>query len=350
MAKGDRNIGWPGFFRMFTVLCAIILLLAQEGQELAGAGTGAWQVCSVYEGLTRWTVPALFMLWGMFALEEGKPQVPAALTGLALPTFCLLVFWGVVYAIAAPLLAGNGGNFTLAGLVDILVSVVKGDTYAHLWVLYPLIGLYLVHPVIHRFTAAASRGELHYFLGLCFLFACLLPMWTAFWPDSILAGLLSRLRIHLVLGWVGCYVGGWYLRHYTIGRPPEYILYILGVLGLVLTLMGPRLIGGSRALWYDFISPNVVLTAAAFCTLFRYVLGISEDRSRRRTAAQAGAYAFGIYLTHPLWWLILRRLGVRLLSFSPVLSVPLFALVLFLLSFPISWLFYRIPGVGPKLT
>ena len=34
MAKGDRDLGWPGFFRVFTVLCAIIQLLAQSGQGL----------------------------------------------------------------------------------------------------------------------------------------------------------------------------------------------------------------------------------------------------------------------------------------------------------------------------
>ena len=69
MAKGDRNLGWPGFFRAFTVLCAIMLLLAQEGQGGVAVGSGPWQVLSVYEGLTSWTVPALFMLWGMFALK-----------------------------------------------------------------------------------------------------------------------------------------------------------------------------------------------------------------------------------------------------------------------------------------
>ena len=79
MARGDRNMGWPGFFRVFTVLCAIMLLLSQQCQQLVAAGSGVWQVLSVYEGLTSWTVPALFMLWGMFALEEGKPQVSASL-------------------------------------------------------------------------------------------------------------------------------------------------------------------------------------------------------------------------------------------------------------------------------
>ena len=192
MARGDRNMGWPGFFRVFTVLCAIMLLLSQQCQQLVAAGSGVWQVLSVYEGLTSWTVPALFMLWGMFALEEGKPQVSASLLGLALPAFFLLVFWGAVYAVVSHLL--GGGVLSWAGVWAALVSAAKGNTYFHLWVLYPLIGLYLVHPVIHRFTSSASRGELRYFLALCFLFASLLPLWTAFHPGSVLAGQLERVE------------------------------------------------------------------------------------------------------------------------------------------------------------
>ena len=52
MAKGDRNLGWPGFFRVFTVLCAMILLLAQSGQEMVDAGSASWQVLSDYQSLT----------------------------------------------------------------------------------------------------------------------------------------------------------------------------------------------------------------------------------------------------------------------------------------------------------
>ena len=348
MAKGDRNPGWPGFFRAFTVLCAIALLLARSGQQAVSASSGSWQVLWVYEGLTSWAIPAFFMLWGMTALEEGRGGMGPSLVSLALPAFCALVFWGAVYAVAAHLL--GGGALSWGGVWSALVSAAKGNTYFHLWPLYPLIGLYLVHPVLQRFVSSVGRGEVRYFLLLCFLFANLLPLWSAFFPDSVLAGLLERLEVHLVLGWAGCYVGGWYLRHYTIGRVTEFALYILGVLGLVLSLAGNALLGGGQELWRQSTAPNVVLAAAAFCTLFRYVLGISEERSRRGAVSALGGYAFGIYLIHQLWVLVFQRLDFSFWSFTPVLAVPVFTLVLFVLSAPFAWLIGLIPGAGRALT
>lgn len=348
MARGEKNVGWSGFFMVFTVFAAILLVLSQQGQELVGAGSGSWQVLKVYEGLTRWAVPALFMVWGMAALEGGKPSFGGSLTGLALPCFCLLVFWGALYAVVAHFL--GGGTVTLGGVWSALVSAARGNTYFHLWVLYPLIGLYLVHPVLHRFTSSASRGETLYFLGLCFLFASVLPVWAAFSPENAAVQLLQRLQVHLVLGYVGYYVAGWYLCHYTIGRIPEFIIYILGILGLALTLLGNQLLGGGRDLWYGYTAPGVAMTAVALCTLFRYVLGISEERSRRRAVYSLGSYVFGAYLFHQIWALVFRWFGISILSFAPVISIPLFALVFFLLSVPFAWLLYLIPGAGKWLT
>ena len=48
---------------------------------------------------------------------------------------------------------------------------------------------------------------------------------------------------------------------------------------LVMSLLWGLLMGG--------------MTAAALCALFRYVLGISEERSRRRAVHALGSYVFG---------------------------------------------------------
>ena len=342
---GERNHGWPGFFRTFAVFAALMLLLAQSGQELVGVSSGTWQVLSIYEGLTRWSIPALFMGWGMYALEGGgKPSLGGSLLGLALPAFCMLVFWGALYAVVSHLL--GGGALTLGGVWGALASAARGNTWFHLWILYPLIGLYLVHPLLQRFASSASRREILYILALAFLFASVLPVWASFHPNWALTALLERFQVHMVLGYMGYYLAGWYLRHFVIGRAAEFLLYLLGVLGLVVTLAGPSLIGGGRELWYGYTAPGVALTAAALCALFRYVLGVSEERSRRRAVYSLGECVFGVYLFHQLWALVFRWFGISQLALGAAASVPVFALVYFLLSLPFAWLFSRVPGAG----
>ena len=158
----------------------------------------------------------------------------------------------------------------------------------------------------------------------------------------------------MVMGYVGYYVAGYYLREYTISRLAEAIVYVLGVLGAVVTVWGTAVLstraGGLVDTLYGYFSPNVCAFSVAVVVLFRYVLGVSEERSRRKVLSGAGAYAFGIYLIYPLWALVFQWFGVSLLAPSPVVAVPLFALVFFLLSLPLAWLVSLIPGVGPKLT
>jgi len=336
MAKIEHD-AWSGIFRVFTVLCLILLLLARQ--------TGDGEAQGVYESLTLWAVPAIFLCWGMTALED-RSSLGENLLTLVLPCFALLVFWGALYAIVAHLL--RGGALTLAGVLGALKSAAMGNTHFHLWLIYPLLGLYLVTPVLGRFVTSASRGEVVYLMALCLVFASLLPVGAALWPEHVLVRLLERLQVHLVLGWAGYFVAGWYFKHYVISRISEYILYILGVLGLAVTLLAPRLPGGS-GVWRGYTAPGVALTAIALCVLFRYVLGISDERSRRSAVNALGEYAFGIYLVHQLWVLVMDWLGIPLLPFAPVLALPVMALILFLLSAPVAWLVYIIPGAGKWL-
>ena len=342
---GERNSGWVGTFRTAAVFCAIMLVLAQSAQQGLSVSDPTWGMFSLWEGVTRWSVPALFMIWGMEDLEGGKNagSWKTILWGLG-----VLVFWGVFYALAGYLL--GGGGLSLKGLLSALTAVFQGQVASHLWLLFPLLGLRLVLPVLGRFAAGAGRGELVYVLVLAFLLAGVLPLWTSFHPNHILVTLTGCLDIYLVLGWVGYYLAGWFFSHYTIGRLEEIILYVLGILGLALTLWGDRLVGGSRALWYGYTAPGVACTAAAVCVLLRYVLSVSQERARQSKVGRLGEFVVGVYLLHHLWVLIFQRLGVGLGWLPDVVYVPLGALLLFLLSAPLAWLLSKLPGVGDRLT
>lgn len=345
--KSEAWTGWSDIFRAFAVLCAILYLLAQYASGQTGQSNAAG-VCYLYEKLTIWAFPALFMLWGMHALEDTRnDRLAGSALGLLLPCFAALVVWSALYAVLGVVL--GGGQVTWAGVWHALKDAALGNTRAHLEILYPLLGLYLVTPVIGRFLSSASRGEVIYFLALCFFFASVLPVWSAL-ADHVLIRLMERLQVRMVLGYVGYYVAGWYLRHYTIGRLSEMLIYLFGILGLGLTFWGGAAFGGGDGLWQTCTAPGVAMTAVALCTLFRYVLGISEERSRRSSVKSLGDFSFGIYLFHQIVLLVFVRLfGSGALLAFPAATLPLFALLFFLISAPFAWLLWRIPGAGRYL-
>lgn len=337
MSKGAKKDSWSQSFALATVLAAIMLLLSREGQGMTEYASGRWRVLRIYEGLTCWSIPALFMVLGMGGLEEGKPGLDNTIKGLVLPCISKILFWGTLYAVVQGLLGGK--EFSAGSMLEALTLTACGGTYFHLWVLYPLLGLCLLQPLIHRFTATADRSEVCYFLMLCMVFASLLPVWEEFYPDGILVKLLQRMQVHMVLGYVGYYIAGWYLRRYAIGRLPEFLIYGLGIAGMVFTLLGHEILGGDQDLWYSYTAPGVALTAVAVCTMFRYVLGVGARYV-------LGKYALGVYLFHQLWVLLLQWLGYSVLTWSPVVSVPVLAAGVFLMSLPFVWLLHRIPGAG----
>ena len=88
----------------------------------------------------------------------------------------------------------------------------------------------------------------------------------------------------------------------------------------------------------------------AVFVLFRYLLGVSEERDRRQRLSGTARLSFGIYLVHDFFIMLLRHFGVSTLSFPPILSVPLLAAAVFLAAFFTAWLISKIPFVGSYLT
>ena len=173
-------------------------------------------------------------------------------------------------------------------------------------------------------------------------------------PSQTASLWIGNLNLHLVLGYVGYYVLGYYLKQNTLSRAAEFALYLLGALGAAVTVGGTALLSRQRGelvqVFYNYDSPNVALMSVAVFVLFRYVLGVSEERSRRERLSKAAQVSFGIYLVHDLFLMLLRRVGIDALSFAPALAVPVLAAGIFLCSFAVAWVLSKIPLVGRYLT
>ena len=350
--KINGRVAYADLLRVFATIAVIVLHLCANPVMGLSVSSQAWQIFNIYDGLVRWCVPVFVMLSGMFMLDPKRPlPLVKLLFHNALRILISLVFWIWVYAVV------DSGNYSPAGLWNAFLHAIGfGDYHFHLWCLFMILGLYLVTPILRAFCRGASRSDFHYFFLIAFLFASLLPTAFTLWPNAtnLVHIWYDRLSVRLVLGYVGYYVAGYYLKEYTISRLAEAVIYVLGVLGAVATVWGTSLLsrqaGGFVQILYDYTSPNVCAFAVAIVVLFRYVLGVSEERSRRQRLSGVAKISFGIYLVHELFIILLKNFGITALSFAPVASVPALTAVVFLCSFAVAWLISKIPFVGHYLT
>lgn len=351
--KLDGRVVFADLLRVFATLAVIVLHVNGSHMADVAVTSTSWAVFNLYSGLVRWCVPVFVMLSGMFLLDpKAGRSLPKLFFHNCLRIFLALLFWGAVYAMVDYAAAQGLSSVTLRGFWNAVLGVLQGSSHYHLWFLYVILGLYFVTPILRAFCRGASKADFHYFFAFTFLWVSLLPFAFRIWPNAtaVLRTWYYQFNVHLVLGYVGYYVAGYYLREYTISRLTEAIVYVLGVLGAVVTVWGTRVLslraGALVGDLYDHLSPNIVFFSVAVVVLFRYVLGVSDERSRRQRLAGVARLSFGIYLVHDLFIQLFAHLGITTLTFHPALSVPLLTAAVFLLSFALVWLIYHIPFLG----
>ena len=349
----DGRLAYADLLRVLSIAAVVVIHVVSLWIYDVPAGSGAWNVYNVYDSLVRWCVPVIVMLSGMFLLDPKKSlTLPRLFLHHILRIFVALVVWGALYAIVD--FGRVDGVFTLAGIRSALYTALLGNTHYHLWFLYVILGLYLVTPILRAFVQGASRKDFHYFFLLCFVAAYLLPTLLQLRPSQTVSVYLSRLNLHMVMGYVGYYVAGYYLKTFTLGRVAEIIIYLLGIAGAAVTIWGTRVLsrqsGTLSGVLYDYMTPNVAAMAVAVFVLFRYLLGVSDERSRRQSLSGLAKITFGVYLIHDLFLMAYRHLGVTQLPLPPVLAVPAVTALALIPSAAVAWLISKIPFAGRCLT
>ncbi|MEG1579136.1 MAG: acyltransferase family protein [Oscillospiraceae bacterium] len=349
----EGRVAYADLLRVAATLAVIVIHCTGGWLEASAIGSANWNILNVMNGASRWCVPMFVMLSGMFFLDPKKSvTLPSLFFKSILRIVVALAVWGTVYALWTQ--RPTNGVYTIQWLWDALKTVLLGNTHYHLWFLYMMIGLYLVTPILRTFVKNASRTDFHYFFALAFVFSSLLPTLLALRPSATVTSYLWRMNLGATIVYAGFFVAGYYLKTFTLGRMAEILIYLLGILGTVATIGGTLLLSRHDSAFngviYQYFSPNVVFMSVAVFVLFRYVLGVSEERSRRQRLGGVAKITFGIYLVHDFFLILLGHFGLLRPALTPLIAVPLIVCAVFLGSSLVIWPISKIPFVGKYLT
>lgn len=227
----------------------------------------------------------------------------------------------------------------------------------HMWFLSLIVGLYFVSPLLR--CVVGNAQVLKYYL-LCFaaldfaipwLMDCLLLVRIPHTVDALTA---IRLAYDRLLGYlpsenVFYFVLGSYLASKEIPKKNRLILYIMGVIGYIGTILLTRrqsLLNESLDL--TFLrngSVNVFLMSVAVFVFGKY--GMSRrnpGEGLRRAVVYVSQCCFGMYLVHALIIEALNeKFGLNTLTFRPLIAALLILAITFIGSLIISAILNRIP-------
>lgn len=338
-------------FYCFDVLRVIatfaVMVLHLSAQHWAGVDVSsrAWFAFNLYDSAVRWAVPVFVMISGALFLGRDV-SMETILRKNVLRIVAAFAVWSAAYAVIARIFYGFS-------LVDTLIVFVQG--HYHMWFLYMIVGLYLLIPLLRCFTR--EEKLMRYFLLLAAVFAYLLPQLSTLFLfiEPAVSGLINTIlaltHMELPLGFTIYFVGGYYLSRRDFKRSEEGLLYLLGVAGFLFTVFASRKLSivqsAPSELFYGYSTINVLFMSAAVFVFARQHLGFpGMSEGALRVLCALSKYSFGAYLVHAMVIEALSGLlHIDTFSCNAFLSVPILAVVVFVISFAVSAGLNQIPFI-----
>ncbi len=291
-----------------------------------------WQAMNFYDAIVRWAVPVFVMISGALFLNKDIP-LRKIYSKYIFRIFTAFVFWSFVYAVAY--------YATKRDAVKALGHFVAGNY--HMWFLFMIVGLYMIIPFVKKIAESESLTK--YFLALAFFFAFLFPeivnLISLFSEKygEFAGNLVSNFHSQFVAGFTVYFLLGYFLNNAQISTKTVYTAGIIGFTATALmSLYASRFKGEAFGGFYGNHTINVMCEAIAVFVFFRERLNFPA-----RFIRALSQYSFGAYLVHAGVISLLGKFGLHSLTFSPVISIPVIAVIVFVISFTVSAVLNHIP-------
>ena len=159
--------------------------------------------------------------------------------------------------------------------------------------------------------------------------------------------IFGNFNMNLVVGFVVYFILGFHLNKTEINKKHRTIIYILGVAGLILTillnLLASKNADKSSEAFYGASTVNVLLMSVAVFVWFKY--NAKGTKLLNKKIPKLSKYSFGAFLVHIFILQCLKAVGIQSTTFHPILSVPAITIFTTVVSYLISLVLNKIPVI-----
>ncbi len=257
-----------------------------------------------------------------------------------------LVFWSFIY-----MLRKNKSNiqWNMSLFISFFKNLYTGNVHIHLWYLYMIVGLYLITPIIKPYVNNVKKTNLTYFIIIWFASNGIIGFLEKFTEYNI------GLNLSFFHWSIGYYILGFFFERYCLSKKQRKTIYVLGFLGLAMTLYGTYVLTKNNAgilvpHMYSYLAPNVIFMSVMVFLLFKNINWsriVGKSPIINKIISSFNKTSFGIYLVHLLVLDIISsgdiEIVIKASSFNPVVGIPLVSIITFLVSYIIVAILQRTP-------
>lgn len=328
---------------------AIVLLHVSFGYwDVVDMNGNDFVVMTVYNSFTRFGVPVFFMLSGLFLLDSRK-EMTARKWGMRIGKLLAAFYlWSTFYAFQSVIFNGvkNGWDSVTGEMwSSALTRFVMG--HAHMWFLMDLLGFYLLLPVFRKICEDIK--VLGYFLLLWVIVRFVITTMMPNVGNGLLNAKVTSMHLYALMGYVGYFLGGYFLQKIDIPKWCRYILYICGAGAIGFTIVMTLYDCGSTQTydshWFSPSNANVLIFSIAVFVFFKYVT-IHQKLADSKLIAAMARSTFFVYMIHPFLLEKLGLLGIMVVSYPVHLSIPIMTVGVFAAGMLGGWIVGKIPVIG----
>lgn len=338
MLQNKTRLAYYDYLRVAAIFGVIMIHVSAQNWQNSNVNSIEWQFFNIYDSMMRWAVPVFVMISGSLFLNR-EYNIKTIYKKNIFRLITAFFFWSIIYAVL--------------GKQQVLFNAIRG--HYHMWFIPMIIGLYMCIPIIHKIIE--SKDIAKYFMFLSFIVTFMLPQIVRMSNDfggEFLKVIISafnvdysNMNLFLVQGYTFYFMLGYFLNQIEFNKKCRYIIYILGVFGVVVTILLDSFMSLKLqtpfGYYYGYFCINVLFESIAIFVWFRYNL-VQCKKLINSIFYKLSKYSFGAYLVHILVMDKLNEyIGLNSLSFHPLISVPIIAIIVFIISFFISMCINHIP-------
>lgn len=258
---------------------------------------------SIYKYLMEWGVPVFAMISGaLFLAPDKQTSYGIIIKKYVKKIFFALLVFGLPMALSESVLTYRNEPFSFI-FFNGLENWACGHSWAHMWYLYMLIGLYLITPIIKPFINIASNKEIEISLIVLFVMSSILP--TLKNNDIHIEGYMLISTPFIFIYMLGFYLHARAERRTILNSKFLWITLLLIASSAILY----KIINGID--FNGYVEPWCIIMAASIFSLSR-ILKIDCKIAKR-----LAPLCFAVYLIHPFF----INLSYKIMDITP-LNVP----------------------------